>query len=111
MTKLRTGLIGCGKFANKHLANLVSLPEKFEIAAFCDIVTENARQYAEKYSNGKAEVFTDYHQMFDHIPLDLVLICLPPFGHSDEVEAAANHKVNILIEKPIALTSEQAGAW
>ncbi len=108
MAKLRTGLIGCGKFANKHLTNLVSMPEKFEMAAFCDIVAENAGQYAEKYSGGKAKIYTDYHQMFDQTPLDLVLICLPPFGHSDEVEAAAHHKVNILIEKPIALTSEHA---
>ena len=108
MTSLRTGLIGCGKFANKHLANLVSMPEKFEIASFCDIVPENAVQYAEKYSAGKAKVFSDYHQMFDQVPLDLVLICLPPFGHKDEVEAAADHGVNVLIEKPIALTSEHA---
>jgi len=108
MTTLKTGLIGCGKFANKHMANLVSMPEKFEIAAFCDIVRENAEQYAAKYSNGKAEVYSDYHQMFDRTPLDLVLICLPPFGHKDEVDAAAKHGVNILIEKPIALTSEHA---
>jgi len=108
MATLRTGLIGCGKFANKHLTNLVSMPEKFEIAAFCDIVKENAEQYAQKYSDGKALVYSDYHQMFDHTPLDLVLICLPPFGHKDEVEAAAEHGVNILIEKPIALTSEHA---
>ena len=108
MTTLKTGLIGCGKFANKHMANLVSMPEKFEISAFCDIVRENAEQYAVKYSNGKAEVYSDYHQMFDRTPLDLVLICLPPFGHKDEVDAAAKHGVNILIEKPIALTSEHA---
>ena len=108
MTALRTGLIGCGKFANKHLANLVSMPEKFKISAFCDIVPENAAQYADKYSAGKADVFSDYHQMFDQVPLDLALICLPPFGHKDEVEVAAEHGVNILIEKPIALTSEHA---
>jgi predicted dehydrogenase len=46
--------------------------------------------------------------MFDQVPLDLVLICLPPFGHKDEVEVAADHGVNVLIEKPIALTSEHA---
>jgi len=108
MTPLKTGLIGCGKFANTHLANLVSMPEKFEISAFCDIVIENAKQYAEKYSSGKAGIFSDFHVMFTQTPLDLVLICLPPFGHQDEVETAAEHGVNILIEKPIALTSEHA---
>ena len=108
MQTLKTGLIGCGKFAHKHLANLVAMPEKFEMRAFCDIVRENAQQYAQKYTNGKAAVFSDYHQMFERVPLDLVLVCLPPFGHSDEVELAAERGVHILIEKPIALTSEQA---
>jgi predicted dehydrogenase len=106
MTILRTGLIGCGKFANRHLANLVTLPDKFEMTAFCDIARENAAQYAEKYTGGKGVVFTDYHEMFDRTPLDLVLICLPPYGHQDEVSAAAEHQVNLLIEKPIALSSE-----
>jgi predicted dehydrogenase len=108
MTTLKTGLIGCGKFANTHLVNLVAMPEKFEIAAFCDIVIENAEKYAQKYSGGKAAIFSDYHRMFDQTPLDLVLVCLPPYGHKDEVETAAEHGVNILIEKPIALTSEHA---
>jgi len=108
MQTLKTGLIGCGKFAHKHLANLEAMPEKFEMRAFCDIVRENAQQYAQKYTNGKAAVFSDYHQMFERVPLDLVLVCLPPFGHSDEVELAAERGVHILIEKPIALTSEQA---
>jgi predicted dehydrogenase len=47
MTKLKTGLIGCGKFANKHLANIVSLPDKFEMVAFCDVVKENAGLFNE----------------------------------------------------------------
>ena len=36
------------------------------------------------------------------------MICLPPYGHSDEVEAAAARGVHLLMEKPIALTSEHA---
>ncbi len=108
MTALRTGFIGCGKIAGKHLANLCSLPEKFEIVALCDVVIENAVQYAEKFSGGKGRVFSDYRQMFDQAPLDLVFICLPPFGHKDEVELAAARGVHIFIEKPIAMTSEHA---
>jgi predicted dehydrogenase len=108
MAILRTGLIGCGKFANKHLANIVSLPDKFEMIAFCDAVKDNAVQFNEKYAGGKSKVFLDFHDLFAETQLDLVLICLPPFGHSDEVEVAAKHGVHLLIEKPIALTSEHA---
>ncbi len=109
MAGLKTGLIGCGKFANKHLANLVSLPDRFEMVAFCDVLEDNARQYNDKYAGGKARVFTDFHEMFRRVPeLDLTLICLPPFAHTDEVEVAAGNGTHILIEKPIALTSEHA---
>jgi predicted dehydrogenase len=106
---LKTGLIGCGKFANKHLTNIVSMPDKFEMVAFCDVLKENAEKYSGIYTGGKALVYTDFHQMFQQIPeLDLALICLPPFGHEDEVEIAAKNGIHILIEKPIALTSEHA---
>ena len=110
MTILKTGLIGCGKFANKHLTNVVTMPDKFEMVAFCDIIKENAEQLSGKYTGGQAPVYTDFHEMFQKVPhLDLVLICLPPFAHTDEVTLAAQNGTHILIEKPIALTS--AHAW
>ncbi len=46
--------------------------------------------------------------MFEKADLELVVICLPPFAHSDEVDLAAQHGVHILMEKPIALSSEHA---
>ena len=108
MTVLKTGLIGCGNFAHKHIANLVSMPEKFEMVAFCDIFKGNADEFNARYANGNAKVYTNFNALFDKTQLDLVLICLPPFGHSNEVELAAKHGVHILIEKPIALNSEHA---
>jgi predicted dehydrogenase len=46
--------------------------------------------------------------LFEKSDLDLVVVSLPPFAHSDEVEVAAACGVHILMEKPIALTSEHA---
>ncbi len=109
MKRLRTALIGCGGFANKHAQNLVAEAERFELIAFCDVVEANARRYAGQYTGGQAAVFTDFHTLFEQTPLDLAVICLPPFAHRDEVECAAARGVHILIEKPIALTS--ADAW
>jgi predicted dehydrogenase len=87
---------------------LISLPEEIELIAFCDHHDWNAREFSAKYTEGKASVYTDPHEMFDQAKLDLVVICLPPFAHADEVELTAQHGVHILIEKPIALTSEHA---
>lgn len=105
---LRTAILGCGDFAHRHAANLISLPGEIELAAFCDHHDHNARAFSAKYAEGKAEIFTEPQKMFEKADLDLVLICLPPFAHSNEVELAARYGVHILIEKPIALTSEHA---
>src|SRR5215207_8032778 len=108
MKPLRTGILGCGGFANRHAQNLITLTEEIELAAFCDHHEKNAREFSEKYSKGKGISFTDHREMFEKAHLDLVVICLPPFAHSNEVELAAQHGVHILIEKPIALSSEHA---
>ncbi len=108
MKPLRTGILGCGGFAERHANNLISLPEEFELTAFCDHHEQNARKLSDKYSSGKGAVFTDHHEMFEKAGLELLVICLPPFAHTDEVDVAAQHGVHLLIEKPIALSSEHA---
>ncbi len=108
MKRLRTAILGCGGFAHRHAQNLIGLPEEIELTAFSDHHEKNGRAFSEKYSEGKASVFTDHREMFGKAALDLVVICLPPFAHSDEVELAAQHGVHMLIEKPIALSSEHA---
>ena len=108
MKRLRTAILGCGGFAHRHAQNLIGLPEEIELAAFCDHHDQNARAFSEKYTGGRGLIFTDPQIMFDKADLDLVAICLPPFAHADEVELAAQHGVHVLIEKPIALSSEHA---
>jgi predicted dehydrogenase len=108
MKRLRTAILGCGGFAHRHAGNLVSLPDDIELTAFCDHHDDNAREFAEKYTQGQGSTFTDPREMFEKADLDLVVICLPPFAHSNEVDLAAGHGVHILMEKPIALSSEHA---
>jgi predicted dehydrogenase len=108
MKRLRTGILGCGGFANRHAQNLVALPEEIELIAFCDHHDRNAHAFSEKYTGGRGSIFTDAREMFQKAGLDLLVICLPPFAHADEVDLAAQHGVHILIEKPIALSSEHA---
>lgn len=108
MKQLRTAILGCGSFANRHAQNLITLPEEIELAVFCDHHEKNARDFSEKYAQGKGSIYTDSRKMFEKANLDLVVICLPPFAHTNEVGLAAQHGVHILIEKPIALSPEHA---
>ena len=108
MKRLRTAILGCGGFAHRHAANISNLPDEIELTAFCDHHEENAREFSEKYSQGEGAIFTDQREMFEKARPDLVVICLPPFAHTNEVDLAARHGVHILMEKPIALSSEHA---
>jgi predicted dehydrogenase len=106
--RLRTAILGCGGFAHRHAHTLQLLKDDFEMVAFCNRTIGKAAAFSEKYTNGQASVFSDHHEMFEQIPLDVVVISLPPYAHSDQVEIAASRGVHVFIEKPIALNSEQA---
>jgi predicted dehydrogenase len=106
MKRLRTAILGCGGFAHKHAQILASLPDQVEMVAFCNRTLDKAVAFSEQYTGGQAAVFAGHHEMFDAVDLGLLVICLPPYAHSDEVELAAERGIHLLIEKPIALTSE-----
>jgi predicted dehydrogenase len=108
---LRVGILGCGSFAHRHAGILTDLKntgqEDVRFTAFSDHHEHNARAFAEKYAPDAA-IFTDQNEMFNADRIDLLVVCLPPFAHTDEVEQCAKRGIHLLIEKPIALTSEHA---
>ncbi len=108
MAPLRTAILGCGGFAARHAENLAKLPEQITQIAFCDIDTTRAANFAKRFGAPGAQVFSDHHDLFKQTKLDLLVIALPPFAHSDEVSLASERGIHILIEKPIALTHELA---
>jgi predicted dehydrogenase len=110
MNPLRLGILGCGDFAHRHAAIVAALPERARLVACCDRNEWKARAFADKYAPGEGTVFTAHREMFDRAKLDGVLICLPPYGHTDEVQLAAERGLHFLIEKPIAPRSDQAWA-
>jgi predicted dehydrogenase len=105
---LRAALLGCGGFAPRHARLLAALPEELELVALCDRNAWKARALSEQHTRGRAAVYTDHARLLDEAALDLLVVCLPPYGHTDEVERAAARGVNVLMEKPIALSSEHA---
>jgi UDP-N-acetylglucosamine 3-dehydrogenase len=107
MVKVRAGLIGAGAFGRMHLQALRSIGD-VEIVAICDTNRANAERAASDY--GVKHTFQDYHEMFSRAKLDLVEVCTPESLHRDPVVAAAEHGIDVLVEKPIATTVEDADA-
>jgi predicted dehydrogenase len=84
--------------------------EEVELVGFCDQVPENAIAFSKQYGDDTGQVYSECERMFEEQDLDVVYICLPPYAHTGEVELACRYGVHFLIEKPIALTMELAGA-
>ncbi|MDY0152430.1 MAG: Gfo/Idh/MocA family oxidoreductase [Candidatus Cloacimonas sp.] len=105
MKKVRIGIIGCGRIAKNHLDAVSQIPEADFVAA-ADIRPERLQHMSETY--GITSLYADYLEMLDKENLDLVSICTPSGMHPNIGIDVANHKINVLTEKPMAINIEAA---
>ena len=85
--KIRVAVVGMGGMGKCHSGNLAQLPE-VELAALVSTHPDDTAAFmAEK--GIACPVYTDFYKMIDEVALDAVYICLPPYGHNGQVEAAA----------------------
>ncbi len=109
MRKMRAGIIGCGGIAGgKHLP-AIRKQGNIEVAALCDLIEERALLYRETYRWPDAKIFTDYREMLKE-DLDAVYVLTPNREHSAMTIDALKAGKNVLCEKPMAKTSEEARA-
>lgn len=103
MIHLRVGILGAGYMGRLHAGNLAGC-SGVTVAAVCS--AEGAEDLAATLPGAKA--YADFGRMLGEAGLDAVYVCLPPFAHEGQVEAAAAKGVHIFIEKPVALTVDRA---
>lgn len=108
MSKLKVGIIGCGGIANqKHLPALTAQSELCEIVALCDIIEERAIKAKEQYAPD-AKVYVDYKELLKDESIDVVHVCTPNVAHCPITVAAFEAGKNVMCEKPMAATTEDA---
>ena len=111
--KLKLGVVGCGGILSwAHLPAYLNIDE-VEIVAFCDIIIERAKEKAELYAKEKnlsytPAVFEDYHDLLAVPGLDAIDICTPNYYHSIIAVDALNSGINVLCEKPDAVSVIEA---
>lgn len=101
---VKLGFIGTGGIAGAHLNTLKTFDD-VEFVAMCDVSEDRAKSRANEFG-GKA--YTDFRKMFDEVDMDAVYICTPPFAHGEQERIACEKGIHMFIEKPIAITAEQA---
>lgn len=101
---LRFGIVGCGMIANIHAQALRSL-EGVILAGVADARKESAEAFAEKYG---IAVYENYESMLADGEIDAVCVCTPSGFHAENTLAALRAGKHVAVEKPIAMTAEEA---
>lgn len=107
---MRYALIGCGRISPNHV--VAAKNNKLEMVAFVDINEENARDKILKFDleSQDIHVYTDYHLMLENEKPELVAIATESGKHAEIALACLEYGCNLIIEKPIALSLEDADA-
>lgn len=103
--KLRVAAIGTGSLGRHHARNLAELAAegRVEMIGACDADAETAAKVAA--DNGCA-AFTDWRELLGRV--DMVSIATPTETHCEIACAFLSAGVHTLVEKPIALTLDEA---
>ncbi len=105
--KLRVAIAGCGILGTNH-ARFFSRNPHTTVVAVADPLAERAEQLAAKV---EARAYTDAAEMFGAEHPDLAVVATPDPFHREPLVAAAEAKVpNLITEKPMATTLEDAQA-
>lgn len=104
---IKVGIIGLGAIGQRIIKEFSSHPET-DIVAVCDQIEEIAKETAEQL--GGILAFTNHRDMLETAEIDLVYVAVPPkFHHAVATDVIAKRK-NILCEKPLANSLEEAAS-
>jgi UDP-N-acetyl-2-amino-2-deoxyglucuronate dehydrogenase len=104
MDKLKFGLIGCGRIAERHAEQINRLAV---LQAVCDKVESRAVQLGNKYGS---KVHTDYNDLLSNEKdLDVISVCTPNGLHAEHSIKAFRNGFHVLCEKPMAISVYDCG--
>ncbi|MGN0180497.1 MAG: Gfo/Idh/MocA family protein [Monoglobaceae bacterium] len=106
--KLKVGIIGTGWIADAHIQQYLKMPD-VEIVAGADLVEGKAEAFFKKHGVEGVRCYPDHKSMLDaETDLDAVSICTYNKTHAECAIYALNAGVNVLLEKPMCVTTEEA---
>ncbi|BCM90094.1 myo-inositol 2-dehydrogenase [Abditibacteriota bacterium] len=95
----RVVVVGCGGIARAHLSAIAPA----HIVALCDSDLNAAHRLRAEFEL-TSPVFDSLEIALETQPSDVAIICTPPATHFELVRLALNTGVNVLCEKPLALS-------
>jgi predicted dehydrogenase/nucleoside-diphosphate-sugar epimerase len=104
---LRIAFIGAGQMARHHFRAI----QRLEIPAILAGVHDRARDRAEEFAALAAtRAFPSVQALLEETRPDIVHVCTPPGAHFEAACAALDAGAHVYVEKPFALTADDARA-
>ena len=101
---IKVGLIGCGFMGTMH-ANCYKNIDGVKLVAVADLRKEKALDLADG-----ADIYSDGMDLIKNADVDIIDICLPTYLHAEYAIKAMDKVKYVFVEKPVALTNEQASS-
>ena len=105
---MKYALIGCGRIAKRHSELLGhNQINNASLVAVCDIDEEKAKKIGEQFN---VPYYTDMDEMMQKESIDVVSVLTESGYHAKHVINLAKYGKHIVVEKPMALTLDDADA-
>ena len=109
ISKIKYGLIGCGRISVNHIQAYLNNKYNLELVALCDIDAKKARILLDKFGiKENIRIYDDYHKMINKETLELVAIATESGKHAAITIDCLKKKINVIVEKPMALSIKDA---
>ena len=104
MRKLGVAVIGVGYWGQNHVRVLNEI-DKAELKAVCDVDLGKVKRIGMNY---RVPYFTDSKEVLKDDNIEAVSICIWPTALAKEAKKALEAGKHVLVEKPMAASSEEA---
>ncbi len=108
--EIRIGVIGCGGIAQHAHLPALQRAAHATLVAVCDPYEEVARRVGRLNGLYERDAYTHHHRILERADVDAVSICAPSTMHAEIAIAALDAGKDVLVEKPMAVTSDEARA-
>jgi len=103
---LKFALVGCGRIAKRHSELLgYKKIKNASLVAVCDIKIDRAKKIGEQFN---VPYYTNMDQMMKKESIDLVSVLTESGNHAKHVINLAKYGKHLIVEKPMALTLNDA---
>lgn len=108
MAKLGIGVIGVGEMGRRHAENLRHAVPEAKLVAIADVDAARARAVAAELEIEHS--YSSTEALLERKDIHAVVIATPDKSHAEAIRIAATARKDILCEKPLAITLEDAQA-